>query len=170
MDAGHPASLELFISNTLYYLPEWLLACLALFSISVWGKRDRRQVSLIWQLWDFITSLCCWLRVWISEELPDYLWLPQACGLREALSCQMETAPGAALLSSAGCGSQPAVLGRQNAFHNPKGPALSLSAGQLWESSKFLYPDLCVKAMWLTMSDQSCHGPFLQGQLSSEST
>lgn len=73
----------------------------------------------------------------------------------------MEAASGAALLSSPGCGCEPAVLGRQNALHSPKGPALSLSAGQLWES---LSPDLCVKAMCLTMSDQSCHGAFLQEQ------
>lgn len=38
----------------------------------------------------------------------------------------------------------------------------SLSGGQLWEFSESLYPDLCFKTTWLTMSDQSCSGPFLQ--------
>ncbi|KAI1238882.1 hypothetical protein IHE44_0011973, partial [Lamprotornis superbus] len=102
----------------------------------------------------------CWMMVWISEELPDYLWLPQACrtGLRETLSCQREAASGAALLSSPGHGCEPAVLGRPNALHNPKGPALSLRAGQLWESSEPFYPDLCVKARY-SLPLEKCEYP-----------
>lgn len=120
----------------------------------MWGKRGRRR----WfgSSGTAIPPCGCWLRVWLSEELPDSLWLPQACrtGLRETLSCQREAAPGAALLSSLGHRCESAVFGRQNPLHNPQGPALSLSAGQLWESSETVC--LCVKAMWLTMSDQSC--------------
>lgn len=75
----------------------------------------------------------------------------------------MEAASAAALLGSPDCGCEPAVLGRQNALHNPKGPALCVSAGQLRES---LSPDLCVKAMWLTRAamDPSCKGSHLQSQ------
>lgn len=154
----------------------------------MWGKRGRRQLTLIWWLSVPVTGEDCNTLAagWGSDPLMgcDFLTTCDSnrligLSLKKPWGARSKDAFGAGLLSSPERGCDPAVLRRQHWLYVPivwaqtiQRPTLCLSASQLavWDFSESLSILICVAKPcgwpWVARAamDPSCKGSCLQSQ------